>query len=506
MTHEGLSHFYVAFQPTTGQKVSVEVFRGVWDAGLEESFRVEGPERERLAGYVGVAPILISGFTQHAEPFWIRPFYEMGSVQAVLNSQGPINFDIAVGIINRIGEVVHRSHLVDVIHGDIKPSYVLLRGDGSPQIAGFGLTKTMAKSGYSSQSKIAFLSSPYASPESVAGAELTRASDVYGLALTLWSMVTGSVPYAYLGTQSNLEIVRAYVLNEPVGKFPDPLPPQVTEVLQRALHKDPTQRQQSVRNFLDELLQAVSASRPQASVAGGYTPVMAQSSFQSKSLVKSLRIAVSVMSLVVLGLTGYLVAPIIKGALFGSSDSSTKTEASPLDNEELTDQTIEGYSAALSPDVSQNNSFDALTTKKESDTTVATSKSTVPNTTKKEETTSTTKKTETTAKKTTPPTTARRTTTSTTIKIDLKEPTKTTPTTAKPTTTAPLYTLQPGCAAIHIPYLIGMNEAEAKVALESVGLKAGTNDWEFSSSRTVTATKPVAGHCMPSGSHVVLNP
>lgn len=171
---------------------------------------------------------------------------------------GPLPVRQACAIAARAGRALQFAHEHGVVHRDVKPGNLMLRGepgadDDAIAITDFGLaretgTGSMTESG-------AIVGTPmYMAPELVLGgsAQASTLGDVYGLGATLYTMITGRPPYDGPTAQS--------VLKDVVERDPPPparlrrdLPAAVEAIVQKAMEKDPGRRYGSAQEMAEDL-------------------------------------------------------------------------------------------------------------------------------------------------------------------------------------------------------------------------------------------------------------
>ncbi|HEB54659.1 MAG TPA: serine/threonine protein kinase [bacterium] len=145
------------------------------------------------------------------------------------------------GVADALG-LAHRRRL---LHRDVKPGNILVGDDGTLALTDFGLAKALDHASMQLTSKDGgFLGTlHYASPEQALGGELTPASDLYSLGVTMFEAVTGSLPRSGKTTEALLQSI----LHGTPSRLRDclPKPPRDLEaVLDKLLAREPGDRYQ----------------------------------------------------------------------------------------------------------------------------------------------------------------------------------------------------------------------------------------------------------------------
>lgn len=191
-----------------------------------------------------------------AVPYFVMEFVDGESLGDLVRREGPLPENRAVRIIMHIAEAIHQAHEHHFIHRDIKPDNILLTADGEPKLTDMGLVKCLDADVNLTQGCY-FLGTPnYAAPEQFDDPGLVdRRADIYSLGATLYTAITGEIPFFVNRKESQLIILKKKLMNEltPPRKLVPHLSEHIDFAIRRAMRAEKSQRHPTCVEFIAAL-------------------------------------------------------------------------------------------------------------------------------------------------------------------------------------------------------------------------------------------------------------
>lgn len=200
-----------------------------------------------------VSRVLDVGVLDSGVPYMVMEFLEGRDLAAVLADSGPLDVELATGLVHQACKALAEAHTTGIVHRDLKPQNLFLTHtlQGSPRlkVLDFGISKSTATMagvhGALTQTR-AMLGSPlYMAPEQMRSSRnADHRSDVWALGVVLFELLTKRWPFE----AEDLPELCLKVVTEPplslAALRPD-TPRALVTIVERCLEKDPAQRFQS---------------------------------------------------------------------------------------------------------------------------------------------------------------------------------------------------------------------------------------------------------------------
>ncbi|MGK5111353.1 serine/threonine-protein kinase [Geodermatophilus sp. CPCC 205506] len=268
----GMGEVYRAFDTEHDRVVALKVLSEhlAADAGYRERFRREAHLAARL-NEPHIVPIHRFGEIDG------RLFLDMRlvpgrDVAAVLAEEGPMDPARAVSVISQTARALDAAHADGLVHRDVKPSNILLSGQGEDEfvhLVDFGIARSTNDSSGPSLTRTgaALGSFDYMAPERFLEQPIDQRVDVYALACVLFECLTGRRPFTGDGLAT---LMFAHLNNEPEAPSAvrPGLPPALDAVVRKGLAKDRDQRYGSC----GELAAAARAALKESGVTPQHVP------------------------------------------------------------------------------------------------------------------------------------------------------------------------------------------------------------------------------------------
>ena len=258
----GMGQVFQAYDQFLKKEVAVKVLIGEQASDRQiMRFQKEAKLASSLA-HPNIVKIFDFGVSERQELFLIMDFVRGESLQDLINRNGPLPLQEALGYAGQICDALSHAHSHGVVHRDIKPSNIMLeaseRGKPMVKIVDFGLAKQVDdQSGFISQGST--VGTPlYTSPEQVKNEIVDYRSDIYSLGCVLFAMLTGKPPFRGETAMATFEMhvnrdVSEISLDDCLESLSEESREDLEDIIRHSMTKSPDGRYQDIMEFKADL-------------------------------------------------------------------------------------------------------------------------------------------------------------------------------------------------------------------------------------------------------------
>ncbi len=243
----GFGTVYKARDTKLDRFVALKFLRFPLDSEYRKLFAREAKLLATLSQNANIAQIYTWGEYQGSYYFALE-YLDMSASALIEKAGGRLGVRRALEIISGCAAGLQHAHDSGVLHRDVKPANILIDAKTNrAKLCDFGLAKFQSL-GVDSVSAHMAGSPPYMAPEQVMGGKLDVRTDVYGLGVTLYELLSGRLPFE---AKSQSEIIERIRLKKPTPLSvhrPD-LAPAVRELVEKATEWEPRDRFQTAEDF-----------------------------------------------------------------------------------------------------------------------------------------------------------------------------------------------------------------------------------------------------------------
>lgn len=218
---------YRGYQPSIGREVAIKIVKPEF-ANHPAFIRRFEAEARFVASLEHPHIVSIYDYWRDADGAYVVGPYLAGRSLADAPF-ATMSLDQVTKVASQVGSALSYAHRQGVVHRDVKPANILLDSDGNAYLADFGIAARAVEEASGIQSQ----SIDYRAPEDRGEGEIDGRADLYGLAAVIVRLLQGQPPAG-----ANLKLVDE----------------QVRDVLSRGLAKNPSDRYDTVDDFLQHLL------------------------------------------------------------------------------------------------------------------------------------------------------------------------------------------------------------------------------------------------------------
>jgi serine/threonine-protein kinase len=261
----GMGSVYKAEQPAMNRMVAIKILHPklAGRKDLTSRFRREARAMSQLTHPNTVKVFMYGELEDDGSLYIVMEMLEGRNLNQTVRKEGPLPVDRAIPILIQCCGALQEAHDLGIVHRDLKPENIFLSKQGGindyPKVLDFGLAKVTERqmqpgSVILTQEGMVFGTPEFMSPEQAQGKTLDARSDIYSLAVILYEVLTGKLPFS---ARTPMEYIQKHV-TDPIISLSERVPDRkfqkgLDEVLAKALEKQPDRRYQTAGEFGEAL-------------------------------------------------------------------------------------------------------------------------------------------------------------------------------------------------------------------------------------------------------------
>ncbi len=248
---------YKAEQPAMNRMVAIKILHPklAGRKDLTSRFRREARAMSQLTHPNTVKVFMYGELEDDGSLYIVMEMLEGRNLNQTVRKEGPLPVERAIPILIQCCGALQEAHDLGIVHRDLKPENIFLSKQGGmpdyPKVLDFGLAKVTERqmqpgSVILTQEGMVFGTPEFMSPEQAQGKTLDARSDIYSLAVILYEVLTGKLPFS---ARTPMEYIQKHV-TDPIIALSDRVPEKkfdrgLDDVLAKALEKQPDNRFQT---------------------------------------------------------------------------------------------------------------------------------------------------------------------------------------------------------------------------------------------------------------------
>src|SRR6476659_9596020 len=220
----GMGSVYKALQPAMNRMVAVKILHPKLAnrKDLVSRFRREARAMSHLTHPNTVKVYLFGELPEDGSLYIVMEYLEGKNLNQTVRGEGPMSIERGLPVLIQACNALEEAHRQGIIHRDLKPENIFLSQQGGmkdfAKVLDFGLAKVTERemrpgSIILTQEGMVFGTPEFMSPEQAQGKTLTAASDIYSLAVILYEVLTGKLPFE---AKTAMEYIQAHVQSPPI--------------------------------------------------------------------------------------------------------------------------------------------------------------------------------------------------------------------------------------------------------------------------------------------------
>ena len=237
----GMATVYRAKDLMLERPIAIKVLRSDYSQApaFRERFRQEAKAAANLS-HSNIVTVHDFGLDQN-RLFIVMEYIPGHTIKELIDKRGRFTIEKAIPLMVQACAGIGYAHRAGLVHCDIKPQNILVSPDQRVKVTDFGIARALASIQADERTDTVWGSPQYFSPEQAAGHAPSPASDVYGIGVILYEMLTGQLPFM---AETSQELARLHrnIDPKPPRQLNPAISPDLERIILKVLSKEPSAR------------------------------------------------------------------------------------------------------------------------------------------------------------------------------------------------------------------------------------------------------------------------
>lgn len=244
------SNVYLALRDGSYASVALKQLRKASQSDLHKSMFTAEVELGHKMQHRNIVRVIDADLNEKTGAYLVMEYINGKPLDRNDNVDNLLPLAKVLSVTAQVAEALKYATEIGVVHRDVKPGNIILMPNGVAKLADFGCAIPVSEMGVVVAGSLAYMS-----PEQIEGEVLDQRSDIYSLGAVMYRLLTGHYTFE---ADSQFD-ARIAILNfpiTPIETYRQALPKVLTDVIERAMQKDPAERYANWDEFISDLSNA----------------------------------------------------------------------------------------------------------------------------------------------------------------------------------------------------------------------------------------------------------
>jgi eukaryotic-like serine/threonine-protein kinase len=243
----GMGNVYKATDTMLGRSVALKMLHPqlTVEAQFLERFKKEARLLAQLL-HPNIA-VIYNFIEQDENYFMVMEYVEGTNLDDLLKAGKAIPAAFVVPVFVQVLEGLQHAHKKNIFHRDIKPANIMITPEGMVKLMDFGIAKMAGEQKLTQVNKIVG-TVEFMAPELIQGNDASASSDIYAAGIAMYELLAGKLPFEGETDFNLMQAILKQKITQPL-KFNAAIPKALSDIVMKAIDKNPANRYADARSF-----------------------------------------------------------------------------------------------------------------------------------------------------------------------------------------------------------------------------------------------------------------